>query len=71
MSYAGRMANQHIDRQPTVGDLYPDITANELSTAEDNLKRYLSVVLRIWERIRTDPEEYARFKALTAPRRNP
>jgi hypothetical protein len=35
---------------PTIRDLYPDYTENELAIAEDNLERYLTLVLRIFER---------------------
>ncbi len=35
---------------PTIHDLYPDLTDKELAEAEDNLERYLALVLRIFER---------------------
>ena len=50
---------------PTIRDLYPNLTEKELAEAEDNLERYLALVLRIYERIQADPENYAHFRALT------
>jgi len=40
------------DEKPglTIRDLYPHYTAEELAEAEDNLERYLTLVLRIFER---------------------
>jgi hypothetical protein len=50
---------------PTIRDLYPDFTPEQLAVAEDNLEQYLTLVLRIYERIQSEPESYARFRALT------
>jgi hypothetical protein len=50
---------------PTIRDLYPDFTDEQLAVAEDNLEQYLMLVLRIYERIQGEPESYARFHALT------
>jgi hypothetical protein len=50
---------------PTIRDLYPDFTDEQLAEAEDNLEQYLLLMLRIYERIHGDPESYARFRALT------
>ena len=36
---------------PTIQDLFPGLTEKELTEAEDNLERYLALVLRIFERI--------------------
>jgi hypothetical protein len=35
----------------TIQDLYPDLSDQELAEAEHDLDRYLSLVLRIFERI--------------------
>ncbi|HEV2694280.1 MAG TPA: hypothetical protein VG347_15405 [Verrucomicrobiae bacterium] len=35
---------------PTIRDLYPTFTEQELAEAEDNLERYLTLVLGIFER---------------------
>lgn len=53
----------------TIRDLYPHLNEEQLKEAEENLDKYLGVVLKIYDRIRSDPESYARFKALTAARR--
>ena len=43
---------------PTTRDLYPDFSEKELVEAEDNLDRYLALVLRIFERTESqmDPQ---------------
>lgn len=38
------------DQTPTIKDLYPHLNDAELLEAEDNLKKYLELVLRIFER---------------------
>ena len=35
---------------PTIRDLYPHFTDEQLAEAEDNLERYLALVLSIFER---------------------
>jgi hypothetical protein len=57
-----------MDKEPevTIRELYPTLSNTELEAAEENLERYLELVLRIYERIRAEPESYAQFKALTA-----
>ena len=49
----------------TIRNLYPHLNDEQLKEAEENLHRYLELTLRIYDRIRQDPEEYARFKSLT------
>ena len=36
--------------EPTIRDLYPDYTEEQLQEAENNIERYLELVLRIYER---------------------
>jgi hypothetical protein len=60
------MRNPGTDREPRISDLYPELDGNELRRAEDNLDEYIKLILRIYERIRLDPEAHSRFKALTA-----
>ncbi len=43
--------------------LYPHLSEAELKEAQQNLDRYIELVLRIYERICEDPVAYARFKA--------
>jgi len=52
----------------TIRDLYPDLAPAEAQHAEANLERYLELALRIYARIRQDPEAYQQFKALTGTR---
>lgn len=68
----GDMANSRAKRDHplTVRDLYPHLTDEQLKEADYNLNRYLEHALRMFERLRADPEAYARFKALTASRRD-
>ncbi len=40
---------------PTLKELYPSLTPAELIEADENLKRYLLIVLEIYERIEKDP----------------
>lgn len=41
-----------LDEEPgiTIRDLYPHYSGEELAEVEDNLERYLTLVLRIFER---------------------
>lgn len=56
-----------MDKKPevTVRELYPTLSNTEIEAAEENLERYIELVLRIYERIRSEPESYAQFKELT------
>ena len=49
---------------PTIRNLYPHFTDRELAEAEDNLDRYLTLVLRIFERV--ESERNAQVGQLTA-----
>lgn len=49
---------------PTIRDLYPQLDENQLREAEENLDRYLELTLRIYERIRNDPQAWAEFAVL-------
>jgi len=41
----------------TINDLYPELSPEEQAEAQYNLKRYLNLVWRIYERVRReDPE---------------
>ncbi|MDD5544075.1 MAG: hypothetical protein PHX83_12960 [Acidobacteriia bacterium] len=50
---------------PTLQDLYPHYTPQQLQAAEENLLAYLAVVMRIYEGIQADPAKYAEFLRLT------
>ena len=49
---------------PTIHELYPTLTGDQLREAEENLDQYLSLALRIYERLIADPETYAHFRTL-------
>lgn len=42
---------------PSIRDLYPELTDEELEEAKTNLKRYVTLALRIFERVRDDQEQ--------------
>jgi hypothetical protein len=67
------MEDQQFQQQssPTIRDLYPHLSDEDLKDADENLSRYIELTVRIYERIRNDPEAYARFKALTASELHP
>jgi hypothetical protein len=44
---------------PTIRDLYPNLTDAEFAEAEDNLDLYLALVLRIFERVRSESHPQA------------
>jgi hypothetical protein len=59
------------DQAPSLHNLYPHLSSEELHLAEENLDRYVELTLRMYERIIGDPEAYAQFKTLTASSRHP
>lgn len=61
--YAQTMKN---DSFPTIRDLYPHLSEGELAKAEENLDRYLEIVLRIFERL--EAERQMSEGKLTYPR---
>ena len=50
----------------TIASLYPRLSENQLQDAEETIEQYLQLALRIYERIRQEPELYAQFRHLTA-----
>ena len=48
-----------INSTPTIRDLYPNLSERELAEAEDNLERYLALVLRIFERMELETNTQA------------
>ena len=50
---------------PTVDDLYPDLTPEEREEAAENLHRYVGLMVRVYERLLADPEAYAKAFPLT------
>lgn len=54
------------DSAPTIRELYPHLSDEQLREAEDNMEQYLALALRVYERIAADPAAYAQFRTLTA-----
>lgn len=48
---------------------YPALSPDELEQASENLREYIALALRVFERLELDPEASAQFEALTASRR--
>ncbi len=43
------------DQRPiTIRDLYPDMTEPQLQEAEANLRRYIAIIWRIYERLKAE-----------------
>ena len=49
----------------TLKDLFPDIPPERVQEVEDAFARYISFVLRAYERIAAEPDLYQRFLSLT------
>ena len=51
------------DKNPAIENIYPDYTPEERAEAEDILKRYISLVWRIYNRARAEnPEKLTKFR---------
>ncbi len=59
------MKNPPNSDTPTLGELYPGLSADELAEAEENLDRYIAVVVRIQDRIWSESAADARIRGLT------
>lgn len=49
----------------TVRDLYPEMSDSELSEAEANLKRFVAVLVRIYDRLRSEGKHWRESPDLT------
>jgi hypothetical protein len=52
------------DEPISIGDLYLDLTPEELAEAERRLDAYVALALHIWWRLEADPEAWAEFEKL-------
>jgi hypothetical protein len=53
-SIAGILKSMEQSAKPTIRDLYPRLDETELKKTEENLDRYLALVLRIFERLESE-----------------
>ena len=60
---------QETEERASFQRLFPELSGEELEEAKRNFDGYLAVVLRIYNRVRRDPEAYRRFKNLTNTRK--
>ena len=56
-------------QRKTLRQLYPHLSDSQLEEADENLRQYVELALRVFERLEFDTEEWARFEALTVSRR--
>lgn len=47
-----------------LASLYPNLSSEELEEAKENLRQYVAVALRVFERLESDPKAMERFEAL-------
>jgi hypothetical protein len=59
------------DKAPSLRDLYPGLSDEDLKVHEEFFDRLLDVALRIYDGVRADPARYEAFKALTKAKRSP
>ena len=45
-----------------IHNLFPDLTPEELDEADQRLRAYAALALRVFQKIEADPEKYAEFK---------
>jgi hypothetical protein len=57
------------EREITLRELYPNLSDVQLEEADENLRQYVALVLRVLERLKLDPDAWTHFEALTASRR--
>ena len=61
---------QNNQKGTSLHQLYPHLSDSQLEEANENLRQYVELALRVFERLELDNEEWARFEALTASRRD-
>ena len=71
MSYAGWCMDKISEPDITIRNLYPHFNEEQLKEAEESIELYIELVLRIYDRIRSDPPNYADFRALTEAKESP
>ncbi len=54
------------EKEPIFRELSPEIPEDRLEEAEEKFNQYIDLIVRMFERIRKDSEQYVRFKRLLA-----
>jgi hypothetical protein len=57
------------EREISLRQLYPNLSDSQLEEADENLRQYVALTLRVFERLERDPDAWRRFEALTASQR--
>ena len=58
-------------QEKNLRQLYPHLNDYQLAEANENLRQYVALGLRVFKRLELDPKAWARFETLTASRREP
>ena len=53
------------ERYSLIAEIFPGLSTEELKEADEKLRQYLAFIVRLYERIMTDPKERERLLALT------
>jgi len=59
----------HEDQSKSLRQLYPHLSDSQLEEANEILRQYVALAIRVFERLELDPEAWAHFEVLTASRR--
>lgn len=59
------------ERPITIRDLYPQMSESELAVAEANLKRYVAIILRIYDRCKAEGRSWPDAGNLTVCGKHP
>jgi len=70
MKNDSEIQNKSAEKDITIRELYPGLSEQEARDVESGLRDYVKLVLHIYEELLQNPEAYAEFKALTAPKKN-
>jgi hypothetical protein len=63
--YSPRYAVHLMESSNLMADLFPHASPEERSEALESIRRYLRLIVRIYDWIQSDPERYHSFKTLT------
>jgi hypothetical protein len=60
----------NLEQARTLRQRYPHFSDSQLEETNENLRQYVALALRVFERLELDAEAWARFEALTVSWRN-